>query len=326
MQSVSSAVIRGSVSGFDATRGFPSLTISQIGVPMAMTQNSITWQNNNDRFEFATRGLPPGRYRIMARVNAGGAGGAQPAGQKLWAMADVVLDVAGVDGVALTLRPGLVVSGRVAFDGASPRPDPASLRVTLTPIVSPDSPQPGAQVVAIAPDGTFSISGVIPGRYRFTAPMTAGGRRGNGADISDWVLASVTSGRQDVLDLPIEVTPDAEYRDIVMTWFDRAGAVDGRVSDAAGQPVTDDTVILFPTDSRYWGLQSRRTLRMLPGPAGRFQFAGLLPGEYYLALTTDLSPSDLTDSSVFAALAQGAIKIAVSAGAMTTQDIRIAGQ
>jgi len=234
-----------------------------------------------------------------------------------------MLDVAGVDSVALTLRPGLVISGRIAFDGASPPPDPASLRVTLTPVVSPDSPQPAPQPVAIASDGTFVTSGIVPGRYRFTAPMTAAGRRGAGVEISNWVLTSVMSGRQDVLDLPIEVTPDSQLGDIVMTWFDRAGVVDGHVSDAAGQPVTDDTVILFPADSRYWGLQSRRTLRMLPGPAGRFQFAGVLPGEYYLALTTDLSPSDLTDSSVFAELAQGGIKIAVSAGATTSQEIRV---
>jgi hypothetical protein len=326
MQSVSSAVIRGTLTGFDPARQFPFLTLSQVGVPLAMTRDSIPWRNNNGVMEFATRGLPPGRYRIMARLNAPSSAGTTSEPRNLWAMEDVTLDAAGVNGVSLALRPGLVVSGRVAFDGASPAPDLATLRVTFAPVASPDAPQAAPQQVVIAPDGTFSIGSVVPGRYRFTAPVAAAGRRGAAADPSMWVLKSVVYGRQDVLDLPVEVTPTSQVNGIVMTWFDRAGMVDGHVSDPAGQAVTDDTVILFPVDSRYWGLPSRRTLRMLPGPAGRFQFAGVLPGDYYLALTTDLSPTDLTDSSVFAALAQSAIKVSVAAGATTSQEIRIAGQ
>jgi protocatechuate 3,4-dioxygenase beta subunit len=334
MQHVSSAIIRGTIAGVDrSSGGFPWVTISQIGVPASTTQNSITWNGSvaNGPLPFTTRGLPPGRYRIMARSSpAPVAPGAQvPPASPMWAMADVVLNGAPVDDVTLTMQPAFTITGRVVFDGTAAPLDVTTLRVALTPIASPDLPQTAPPRATVAADGSFLIAGVFPGRYRMmvSAPGAAAARRGAaGAALPSWTLKSIVIDGRDLLDLPIEISPDHLPAAIVATWFDRAATVTGTVVDDAGQPVSEDTVVLFPADSRYWGVQSRRTLRQLPGPLGRFQFAGVLPGEYYLALTTGLSPADVTDSSLFADLARAAVKITVAEGAATTQNLKISGR
>jgi hypothetical protein len=60
-----------------------------------------------------------------------------------------------------------------------------------------------------------------------------------------------------------------------------------------------------------------------PGTDGRFHLAGLLPGEYYLAVVTAVDQDEATDPAFLEAILPGAIRIAVPEGRTVRQDLRI---
>lgn len=83
--------------------------------------------------------------------------------------------------------------------------------------------------------------------------------------------------------------------------------------------------MLFTADPRFWGIDSRRILRTLPGPAGHYQFAGVLPGESYLAALPEVDASEFSDPSFFEQLVPASIKIILSESEAKTQELRLAG-
>ena len=58
---------------------------------------------------------------------------------------------------------------------------------------------------------------------------------------------------------------------------------------------------------------------------GKFKFAGLPPGEYYMAAVTDYEYTDLVDASFLEQLTAGAFKITLAEGEKKVQDIRMGG-
>jgi hypothetical protein len=131
---------------------------------------------------FSFAGIPPGAYTIMARAMPPpvpvGRAAARPAPTPLmpaspthFAMADVAIEGQDIAGLSLTLQTGLTVSGRILFEGVTPMPDVARMRINLMPVQSAGEVSLGQS--AIQPDarGAFSIPGVVPGRYRLTASI-----------------------------------------------------------------------------------------------------------------------------------------------------------
>ena len=59
---------------------------------------------------------------------------------------------------------------------------------------------------------------------------------------------------------------------------------------------------------------------------GKFRFANLLPGEYYIAALTDFEPNDYYNPTFLEQVASaGAIKITVGEGEKKIQDLKISG-
>ncbi len=67
----------------------------------------------------------------------------------------------------------------------------------------------------------------------------------------------------------------------------------------------------------------RGTIR--PGADGKYRFANLLPGEYYLAAVTDLEPGDWGDPAFMEQVAAAAIKLTFAQGEKKVQDLRTGG-
>ena len=75
-----------------------------------------------------------------------------------------------------------------------------------------------------------------------------------------WQLKSVTAGGRDAFSAPLEIK-DADVSDIVITYTDRIGQVEGKVRNAAGALAANASVVLFPADYRAWianGMNQRR--------------------------------------------------------------------
>jgi 5-hydroxyisourate hydrolase-like protein (transthyretin family) len=214
---------------------------------------------------FRVSPVAPGRYALLARAadrpgaSAVMAGAVGPAGRgggapplMLWAQQDVTVSGRDLSGVTLNLQAGMTVSGHVVSDVAGPAPiDFTRVVVSVTPA------DKGLAMARVAPagveaDGTFRLSGVVPGRYRLSAMMGANGRRAGGAPsaVSDWKVASAVIGGHDALDLPFTVSPGEAVPDATITLTRALGEISGTLSDAAGQPAHDYVVVVFAADHR----------------------------------------------------------------------------
>jgi protocatechuate 3,4-dioxygenase beta subunit len=267
------------------------------------------------RFSFS--GVAPGLYVVAVVTEAMGRGrGAAPGDAGLWATAEVQVNGIDVTGVALSLQPAMTISGRVAFDGAGPPPLPTSVRVSLTPILTGAEVSVGTMSVTAAADGTFTLRGLLPGRYRASAIVSAaaGGPAG-------WTLRSAMVNGRDAADVPFEVS-GAGFGGLTITFTDRTTELTGSVQDAAGKAAPDYFLVAFPEDRDLWGAP-RRAAQARPASDGRFTMRTLRPGRYLLAAVTSLEPAGLTDPEFLETLVAGAIRVTLMEGESTVQNIRV---
>lgn len=268
------------------------------------------------RIEFGTVSAGDYTLRVDARATPSNSIGSQaPANNPttLWAVADLTLGTTPV-AVTLQLQPAMTLSGRVAFTTTStPLPtDPSSVRVSLVPPT--DSAAVGS-AASLSTDGTFTLAGVTPGRFRVTAtvPTTAGPPL--------WALESVAMDGRDVTDQLVDIGP-GETRSLIVTFTDQIAELTGTITNVAGVPVTDYFVLVAPADRQYWTHPSRRIVNTRPDVGGRFTFRGLPPGDYRIAVTTDLVPEDLADGNALQRLMLEAVAVTIGPGERKVFDIR----
>jgi protocatechuate 3,4-dioxygenase beta subunit len=289
--------------------------------------NSVARPSGDGTFEIT--GVAPGRYTLVARAMIGGRDGRGPGGragtgrggaagdpgiERLWAQSDVTVDGHAVSGVVLALQPGLTVAGRVDFHGGSP-PDPARVRVTLIPAEITAAGRETATTAAgpVDDSGRFTITGVMPGRYRLSATSPG------------WTLVSALVGGQDAADLPIEVRTGSNISGATLTMSDAASSLSGIVTNDRAEPLSDYTLIVYPADSRYWLPQARRIRAVRPGTDGSFSVEGLPAGDYRLAPVLDPEPGAWFDPGFLQQIDAAAMGVTLMDGEKKVQNVRLAG-
>ena len=288
---------------------------------------------------FRLTNVPPGQYMVVARGTLGAQRPATPAAAtpapttpaaraqlvadrsqavRLWAMADVSVDGRNQSNLVLTLQPGMSVSGRLVFEGALTQPDLTRARVTAAPVNMPGPDREIGTSVAGRVDnmGRFTLTGVVPGRYRITG--SAGGE--------GWSLASSVVSGQDTLDFPVDVKPNQNVSNVVLTFSDKQTEITGTIVDAKGQPAPDYTIIVYPADREFWTSSSRRIRTQRPGTDGQFTFGNLPPGDYRIAPVLDPEPGVWYDPSFLQQLDAGALRVPLGIGEKKVQNLRISAQ
>ncbi len=163
----------------------------------------------------------------------------------------------------LPLIPASVFSGLVEVEGG--RQAPENVRIVLTPLDAGNAgPAPEAKMEK---DGTFSISGMLPGRWR----LELGGVTG--------YLKSLSVGGQEVSAAAFTIVPGAggEMRIVMGTKMAQLeGSVDGIRPEEAGGA----WIVLVPEDANTIAVGSLRNASA--DRAGRFHMSGLAPGRYRL--------------------------------------------
>ena len=284
--------------------------------------------------KFVLSGVLPGDYTLIARSQPGGppapaasrGSGAAPR-PMLWAQQDLSVSGNDMTGLSLRLQTGLTVSGRVAFEGTTAPPaDLSRIRVSLGP-----SQNGGTSVLVGDPqinaDGTFTFQGATPGRYRVNAtlpPPAPGGGGAQAPQTPTWTLKSVVYNDVDTLDSALEVST-TDLSGIVITFTDRPTELSGTLLDPAGHPTPEYWVVAFTSNRTFWAQTGRRLRTVRPDADGKFQIAGLPPGEYCLAALTDLEQADLADPSFLEQLAAASIKITLAEGEKKKQDLKLSG-
>jgi hypothetical protein len=306
------------------------VTLTRLGLRGSAANTLISAANTRSpdaAGNFRFTGILPGKYRIVARamtmtpvstpapsVAAGGI--SSPAAYTptgvFWALADVTIGDDDLSGLALTLQPGLRLSGRLAFDGRTQMPpsDLTTIRLRLVEVNGALTFMPGGSG---RPDGTFEINGVLPGTYEMTSPLSEAG----------WWLRSVVVDGRDVLDFPLELGPAGDISGIVATFTDRHTELSGTLQSAANVPAPDYFVVVFSSDRAYWRPGSRRVRFTRPSTDGRFVVRDLPAGDYLIAALADMEPSDLLDRSFIEGLISAALPVHLNDGEKKTQDLRL---
>lgn len=220
--------------------------------------------------------------------------------------------------VRLPISVGSTVSGRITVEGAQQGKEGlAGLSLTLKDIrksipqlhLDPD----------IRGDGTFSVVGVLPGIYRLGVKTTALQNM--------WEAKSAILNGRDLLDGILEVRPNEDIADVLITLTDLHSEVAGSIRDADGKPVSDLELVVFATVKEYWLPGSRRTKHVKSDPGGRYIVQDLPPGEYFLVALGEIEPGAWHDPAFLAQLArEKPISITLAAGEKRLLDIQTVGK
>jgi hypothetical protein len=270
---------------------------------------------------FVFESVPPGDHLLVVR----GAGPLVPASRSasmLWAHERLSIGDDDVAGLEIRLQPGLRISGRLA-SGNSGAAAPDFTGIVLGALPEDDTFARRVPPTPAAPDGTFEIGGLAPGRYLLSATFRAVGR----PERARWIASRATVDGRDALRVPFDLVNGRDLDDVVVELADRPATLTGVVADASGQPVRGLTMVAFPVEQANWTIsadtRSRRTAPL--DERGRFRFEDLPAGEFYLAALADPTSADLADPGFLAQLAAGAVRVTLYLGRETVQDIRLAG-
>lgn len=309
------------------------VTLVSAGPALPGVENYNARAQQDGRFRISN--VPPGQYRISARAqvqtrqenvtvertgNSIRTVTAPPQPQdviRLWAMADLAMDGRNVSNVNLVLQQGTTVSGRIAFEGTKQPPaDFTRMRVSVNPadIDGPARVLGAPSAGRVDASGKFTITGVVPGRYRLTASGAGSG----------WVTESAVIDGQDSLDFPFEVKGTPAVTGAVITFTDQQTELSGMITDQQGQPAPGFTLIVFSSEERFWTPQSRRIRTTRPATDGRFTVANLPPGDYRLAAVEDIEPGSWFDPEVLKQFDAVSLRVVLSPGEKKVQSVRVA--
>jgi hypothetical protein len=290
---------------------------------------------------FTFLGIPPGEYVLKIRMYprpvptpatitlttdasgtavSGRATGAAPAPAmpsepSLWAAMPITVGNTDLENIAVVLRHGRRVGGRVQFTGTRAQP-PADqiqrMQITLQWAEGRTS-APLPTVGRAFADGTFTTGGYAGNRYIVAvATMPAG-----------WSLKSAMWNGRDVSVEPMDLT-DADITDVVLTFTDQVTELSGTVSGAKGADGAAE-VIVFPADTLAWkdiGVAARRSRNLRADRGGRFATSGLPAGEYFVAAVASASLREWNDPRFLEQLMPGATRVTLGDGEKKSVDVK----
>jgi hypothetical protein len=300
---VRAARIRGQVqdAAGQPAKGTSVVLLPQGGAPAS----SDRYGGAKDDGTMEFRGIPPGSYDLIAlsgslpqgvpTTTPTGVGGAfidravavgALSGSDTRLLGRVPLRVGNVDleNVALKMRPGFRISGKISIEGLSPANSQSMLNglsVQLIP-ASPLNDDNDSNAVRIsrsrsfsmpgtvAGDGTFTITGAFPGEYRIAI---------RGAKMLP-VGAYVQSAHLENVDLlgphlSLESEPRGELEIVIGT---APGTIQAAVFDEKRVPAKSVTVLLIPDSARrrHYDLYFKATT----GGEGKAKLENVPPGDY----------------------------------------------
>jgi hypothetical protein len=268
------------------------------------------------RFMFL--GVPPGQYLLRATTSVTGG----EAGRRMLSAAmPLTVGPTGVSNVALTMRGGVRVSGRVAFDGARPKPGPDALQrfgIRLDPADPFAHRSQTAYTAAVDAAGNFQIIDVPPGKYIVKFQASAQDRRA----MEGWESVGAVLGGRDVSTRPMDVQSDTSG--IILTLSDHAGRLSGIARDASGRVDPDACVLLFTTERDLWmdiGLTNRRIRAVRAGEDGTFVIPVVHDGTYFLAAIPETDAANWDDPRVMERIALRATRVVFGENERKTLDV-----
>jgi protocatechuate 3,4-dioxygenase beta subunit len=309
MQFVPMASVEATFTGPTGAAVPSRIMLSRRGPVSALNTSQISFAGSGT---YRSTSLSPTAYTLLAQVEA------TKDTPAMWARADFHLTGGQALKLALTLQPALIVHGNVRFAPGPAAPPKDLSRVVFT-LRSAGRGADAEIETTVTAGGAATMTGVVPGMYSLYASVPPG--ISNGAT---WALKSAVINGQEVADRAFEI-PAGGIGLIEATFSDEATELTGVLTSVSGGPATDYFVIAIPAERVYWLPQSRRIVSTRPDGAGRYAFRGLPPGDYRIALTTDLIPRDLQDPAALERLLAASAAFTLRAGEKHTLDLKAGG-
>lgn len=246
---------------------------------------------------------------IRSGTGGGPVAGPPPDGDTLWIRTPVVVGSDDLE-FALSLNRGARLSGRVVFDGTSPKPTPEELESTAIQVFAADGSNLGQVPIGnIGRDGRFEIVGLPPGAYEFV--LSPRGR----ATWANWVERSFEIGGRDMGGRPIQIGSQ-DIRDVVWRFTDRRTHIVGRLTDREGRGVLGAHVAVFPTDRSRWhpGVMTRTADVADTAQDGEFSLTIRGAGEYFVVVLPPSVRDRANDPAVLDDLSRSASIVRVEEG------------
>jgi hypothetical protein len=253
---------------------------------------------------FTVSGVPPGEHYLRFSLRQG----------LETEYASVPITVAGdINGVAAILGSGTTLTGRVVYEGTPPSAGqqgwPSPLRVTARESCAPLT---GASGGDVDPDNNFKITGAA-GRLFFTVPGLP----------PTWMVKLVELDGADITDLPLDVGDRKSVSGVRVTLTDKIAQVNGYVTDAKGQNLSDYVVIIQPADQKEPAIAARIVKAARPDTNGRFEVRGLRAGRYLATAIESMDQNRQYSPEFQKALRRGAREFSVREGETLALDLRL---
>jgi uncharacterized surface anchored protein len=248
---------------------------------------------------FEVRDVPPGLYYLNASASR-----------------PIPIEVSGsdVDGVVVTVEPYISIPGRVSLDGQEISTiDPNRVRIFLNMSAG------GRRLVdtsfgaiggmrAVQPDGTFTLSNVMPGEYRlFVLPLP------------DYFIKDAQYNGHDVLNKPL-VASSSTAGTLTIVLSSKTGTITATVVDAKLQPVAGSQVVLIPDAHRD---RSDLYKTATTDAAGRATIAAVAPGSYKLFAWEALEPYAYYDPKILEVFEQQGTPVRVEESSTASADVKL---
>ncbi len=242
--------------------------------------------DNDGSFEIPR--LAPGTYQVSARH-------IQQGGVEYWGTAEIEVNGSDLDGVALPMRAGAIVRGRVRSESGEPVGVPVMVALNQADGGRAPMPRPARTYS----DGSFRLEGVFGTQHvRVVEARTIPGAEAPGINVrtlqdvtaatrqlTTWWVKSIMLNGRDVTDEPVTFAGGEVMLDVTMT--NRAASVRGTVTWNRTRGGRRPAVVVFVDDDSMWGRPSRRIGASEVDEAGRFDVRGMAGGESYLAIAVE---------------------------------------
>jgi hypothetical protein len=270
---------------------------NQIGMTFG---GRIDWDGS-----FAINSVPPGRYTLRARGD--------DSETPQFASQPVTVNGDDLSGITVVLSGGATVNGTVTFQsGSSGTPDLSQFRISAPTV---DQGSFGQQSNArVDKDGHFTLEGVPAGAHLF---RSGGNARG-------FILKSVTVNGRNVTDTPIELRSGETVSGVAIVFTDQQNEINGTLTTEQGAPLSEFTVLVFPTDASLWRPQARQIMTTRPDQTGQYRLRGLPPGEYFVVAVDPAEQGEWFEPAYLDEHRAGATRLTLSDGDVKTQDLKVA--
>jgi len=237
----------------------------------------------------------------------------------LFATVPITVGDSDVNDVAVVVRNGVRLSGRVEFIGTHDSPSSEVIEKLEVEVERRDGGTTGSDLntsAKVLANRTFETPELVPGGYFLRVPAPPPG----------WTLESVTANGRDVSDVSIDLI-DKPVTSILVRFTDKPSTIAGTVRPGSRDDRLDEALILvFPQDRSRW-VDYGRTPRSIRDSGvsrdGAFTFAGLPAGEYLVAAIRDDFISDWKDPAFLMKVAAFATRVTIGAGDQRTVSLNM---